>query len=378
MFTVRPKYDVSLHGLIKLQSLGYFVARSSHIGNHFLSNLVLLAVGVKSLLFDRNLFQKDHNNRPGVVVYGNRVESLGYTHGLVPFGGRAVTTHLSALCQLYPGLWQTEAEYFLKHREVVEKMFCLMAERMPQVFDRYLCTCGDVHKTVMFAGFRVAECSVCGRHSFSQSELAESAMGLVESIALAEQGHKPICRSGILWSLPLHMVLESVLNVLDSGRDEVYQISGPDMIRYTRNHAWLEEIRHVWGVLQNHGPRFGLNLPSQVAVHIVPTADVRFSYIQGHEPGQLVVEGLLGLEQLKRDRTSPARANYLAQVRENLPAWNVFYDIQDQVTWPCSQHDLVEAGARLIVPEQIMTMTMTEVSRLYSDSGNRLAAKRRV
>ncbi len=375
MFSVSPKVDVSLRALQALHSSGHFVARSSHIGNHYLSNLLLWTVGLPALLFDRNLFQRDVNYHPGHHIIGGKITPLNATKGLVPFGRDVCQVHLAPLRSLFAGLCPTEAEYFSAHADVVQKVFALMAKHMPHVFDRYLCACGEVYKLLMSGNNYVADCPACGRTLLPYDSVAESAFNLVLGIANAENGGGG-AQTGVLWSLPLHLVLESILNVLDSGKNVVYQLSGPDMIRYTRNGAWLSEVRWVWAVLQKQAPAYGLDLPEEIHVHVVPTAEMRFGYIQGHEAGRLVVEGLLGLEAYKKDRTSPARADYLEQVRTNLAGWNVFYDIQDPTSWPCSHHDLAHNRLTLVIPEVVMNMNMEAVRRLFSDSQSRLFKSR--
>lgn len=376
MFVVAPNFSVSLSGLQSLYASGHTVVRSAHVGNQYLSNLLLLQAGIPALWFDRNTFQKDVNYHPGAIIQGGNIMPLGHTQGLVSLAPNVTQIHINPVHSEFGSLCETETQYFFHRLPIVEKVFALMQRHMPHVFNRYVCACGIVHTLLLRGDAYTCECMRCGRVVVQAHALADSALALLHSMYLAQQGREVVTRVGVLWSLPFELILETFLNVIDSGRTDVYQLSGPDMVKYTRNQAWLEEVRWVWGVLQKHGPAFGLSVPADIHVHIVPTAEFRFGYIQGHEPSRLVVEGLLGLERTKTDRTSPQRAECRMQVEQNIAKWNILYDIHNPATWSCSQHDLLPGRTQLVIPEEVMNLPMEAVTRLYADSINRTKKKR--
>lgn len=375
MFVVAPNFSVSLSNLKSLHASGHTVVRSAHVGNQYLSNLLLLEAGIPALWFDRNTFQKDVNYHPGAIIQSGKLTSLGHAQGLVSLAEKVAQVHIDPVHSRLGALCETETQYFFHRLPTVEKVFALMQRHMPHVFNRYVCACGIVHKLLLRGNAYACECTHCGHATVEANTLADSALALLRSMYSVQQGRETTLRTGVLWSLPFQLILETLLTVNDSGKQDVYQLSGPDMVNYTRNRTWLEEVRWVWGVFEKHGPAFGLSVPADIRVHIVPTAELRFGYIQGHEPSRLVVEGFLGLERTKTDRTSPQRAEYRAQVEENITEWNILYDIHNPPTWPCSQHDLLPSHPQLVIPEEIVNLPMQAVSRLYADSINRTKKK---
>jgi hypothetical protein len=197
MFIVSPKFDVSLRGLQTLKREGYFVARSAHVGNQYLSNKLLYASGIPALLFDRNLFQRDINYHPGRIVRKGGESELGHVRGLVPFGAGVCDAHLKPLKALFGDLCQTEAVYFTKHRTLVSQVFGLMQRHKPGVFDRYLCDCGQVHKLLLCGDTFVCQCDICGYRSVRADQLADSALALLDSVCAAELGLEFNLRSGV-------------------------------------------------------------------------------------------------------------------------------------------------------------------------------------
>jgi len=277
--------DLTVADINRSLQAGYFVARTSHIGNQYLSNMALLAAGFPAQLYDRNLAQDDKNYWPAHVILGGQrflVSEAGnvltpfapisqgvlsdVTVGLVNGYSNLAEFHFGVLRKMYPTLVGTESQFYLGQEEVVEELSAILHFYYPELFNRCVDRDGNTSK----CDSRLIGSLFCQTNSLTMQSLHNLAMC---------KNFDPLHR-GVLPTLHAVLVINCALAALASDRDVIFELAGPDMARYIRVDARQREINEIYANVVSEFK----GLPEKLRLTVVPTFNFRFAALQSEMP----------------------------------------------------------------------------------------------
>ena len=256
--TIQPNDSVSIDDLVALKAEGFSVLRSAHVGNLSPYNLTLASVGIPMLLVDHNKTGVDKNYFPESVLSQDgevRVAEDGKLVSRVRLDdGRFLDElHIAAITEALPEADVfTNTEYLRQNEVIAGEVALLAARNFPELFQRIVRPDGEVES----------------------SYNAAAMLGRVGVIQLSDNPRAE--RSAILLPNVVEIVINFVIEALNSDRDVQYHLSGPDMITYVKDKRFQKELQKLFAVVKRDAS-FGARLPDQLVVQLVPTAEARFA-----------------------------------------------------------------------------------------------------
>lgn len=398
--------------LTALKAGGQAIYRTAHIGNQYLSNLLLASIGLPLYLYDKTTLSRDKNYHPGIrIIKGIREELATSTDTLVPYAkvsadykmpkeiglinpdlvaGQSpiadsdihsdtpANIHYRALKQLFGDLVFTESELFLRHKENLHQIFSLLERYDPTQFDRYVFPCGCMVPINRGTGTFRAFCPHNPRGEEVEFSLADKAVELLHTLRdLVINPAGTPRRGGVVPSLPLAQVACALVGWWESGKTDIFELSGPDMIRYAPSANFRRELASIFSVIVRHGDR--RVVPSELVIKLVPTASFRF----GHQAGDgesffalWLIEHILKTQNQKqrevKQRTQtgermsissqfhPTISSLLTLLQQRTDPMQ-FYEISQGKFF--SHHDLLP-NKKLAVPDIFLDMTFAEMQKI--------------
>ena len=389
---VRIADDLTPRQLVALHQQGKAVYRTAHIGNQYLSNLLLASIGLPLYLYDKTVVGKDLNYHPGVRIIGGKQEELTSQKSiLVPYAQFSETDERrerSTPAKLHIGALKiifgdknifTESDLFVRHREKLYEVFSIAARFRADgprgLFNRYIHPCG----CTIWATYSPH----CEHHTTSvkRENLADEAIALIENLhEVVTPGNIIAPRGGSVPSLPFTQVLCLLIGFWESGDTTIFELSGPDMVTYAAKPQFVAELNSILGLIAKHAPA-ELTIPNELRMELVPTADFRFGYHTEYATSELRI-GLadtLFRMQLEKRRML---AVYTGEARETITVayntfmepllkyfweyrndWEIFYDIHNGAFF--SQHDLLNT-TKLAVPDVFLDMTFRDMKKMFA------------
>jgi hypothetical protein len=364
--------ELSLDDLVNKQSDGYSVLRSAHVGNARLYNQVLANVGVQMLLVDHNVTGIDKNYMPESVITGQEslvlaedMQVCSRTEVLDPFEGiRKYLDELHAenLSAAFPeSRVVTNTEYLRSNESIAAELFNICAEAMPELFKREIETNDTVtHRIVGQPAYRASD-------------------------ALQLQDN-PRTDGGVLIPNEIDILINFVVEFLNTEQPKQYHLSGPDMISYIN--GIIPTLQKLSAAVASKAS-FASMLPSTLQVEMVPGTAFRFaSTIKNKLNIDTFAEALANRSNAAQ-ATSEKRKEFFASPDANNPAKreqflrtirNSERQFNDEVFGSFSlcpefldtgtsiptltQYDAIADGG-LYVPEFCSTMTVRELQILY-------------
>lgn len=284
--TIETGWHLSLADLTELRKQGYSLIRTNHLGNLPPRDIVLLDLGFKSVLFDRNICaprilkgangaRMDTTFLPeSICVRGNRdiiaepkdntlaaVLPITHAHWIIDeLGGSYFSpsaVHYASLKKCFGEAITTESQYWVAHRDMVDKLMnAAMLKKWPYI-DR-LVRDGEVVK-------------IKERPDDNLPGLADLAWELNYSLAdIAADGKSREC-SGALYGNALAIGLMTAIEAVLTGKNKVYQLSGRQMIQYMSGKEYQERFQTMFKFFAD---RSGLDLPEELTIVVVPTAAI--------------------------------------------------------------------------------------------------------
>jgi len=269
---------MSIADVKKMQSAGYSLARTSHLGSQYLSNQALLSSGIKAHLYDRNLTMDDRNYWPNhIIVNGRQFPVSGKKNVLTPFGSivrnqantevhqlinghnNLAALHFSSLEKLYPGLVCTETQFYFRQREVTEEISAIIHHDFPRLFNRRVNSDGSTQQ---------CNDSLSAR-KFCQ--LNSNTLNVLQNFSTNDS--REIFDCGVLPTLSAVLVINTALMALASDKDIAYELAGPDMAQYSYVDSRQVEVNKVYSKLAESFS----GLPERLQLVIVPTFYFRFA-----------------------------------------------------------------------------------------------------
>lgn len=373
-FRIVIQEELSLLELCNLQKRGFSVVKTPHVGNFYPNNLAVGKLGIKMVLYDRNVGRVDKNFHPHTIIKdgcrykvacGERLMTHAQANreienSSLEVGARLADYHVSALREAFPeGNFVLYTDYLANHRQIVYSIL----------------------ETVSGSGF------LPGKFGWFRK---------VNRYGEVTTFHNPVkwedvSRAGVFginnenegYLIPnfLNVLLCGVIEAIDSNCNEVYHLSGPDMVRYIG--SMTKDLSHCLTLLSSKDCRF----PSNIIFHLVPAANMRFAvygsrkkalddlisaYLSAFDyklkkgefikslkdPSERKIYGAMfkGAEQKLRAE--------LAEAVKGCP--EVFYDIYDGSF--ISQHDIPSNG--LYIPRWSLKTSIKEINRAFYAMNN--------
>ena len=232
-----------------------------HVGNTYDSNMALLQNGIRALLYDQTMGDRDKNYHPSDIIFqGNSVQiapnNILTTHSCVytehptfgkefPVGAKLSQCHLALLKLTFPYAKLLDYSTYLKVNQAdVSRIVKVITENNPQLFTRHVDKDGNVEE-ISGSGYEVKSRGVFGVNRED---------------------------SGFLLPNNLNIIINTVLDAIAYKTDLVYHLSGPDMVKYIGKEQ--EILDGMYETLKAH-PEFSDILPKQLKFILVPTASAK-------------------------------------------------------------------------------------------------------
>lgn len=296
--------EMSLSKMLQTENDGYYVARTSHVGNQYLSNMALLAAGFPAQLYDRNLTFFDENYHPSQIILNGRQSTICHEGNvLTPFGeicrdehspiiarlingyDNLANFHLESLKKIYGNLITTESEFYLKRMEITEEISAIINFYFPDSFNRRITSRGLTYSSKR----RLATNEFC--------KVNNKTINTLQNLATAKNSDS--FEMGSLPTLSAVLVINTVLASLASNKDIVFELAGPDMANYMYNKARQNEINKMYATLADNFP----GLPEQLTLTVVPTFYFRFAVLESELPAlDNLIENLLRYRQISKEK----------------------------------------------------------------------------
>jgi len=388
-FLMKHGGQFSINDLIGLTKERKFVMRTGHLGNHYLSNLLLLSCGIPSCLFDRNRLMKDRNFWPSKIIvdgaqlalaeeedvfvpFSRFVENLNGTGAYVGDHRNPAQVHAESMKTLFGNLVFTESQFYELRIPMVAKIAEHMSAVAPELFLRMVNA-----KGVQFNAVR--QTSNVSRNILKANQVMHNLTSGVESEFDA----------GIVPEVQATIIMNGILGYHASAFYEMYELSGPDMVKYSLGQSFGEKIHAVYEALREKMPE----LPETIIFHVIPSFSFRF--------GSLASESVMMDEwwnSLKKFREMKVEKRELKKkLHTIIPAGNkreLSGKMQEALapinshlaslaksilTSPLtgriaftlekgdffSQYDLIASGETLYVPEEVKSIPLNEVEKYH-------------
>lgn len=397
-FSISLGDNLSIKDLLDFFKKGFMVMRSGHLGNHYFSNLLLFNLGIVCHLFDRNLLWRDTNFYPGYIIYQGKKQKISEDgEVLVPLSkfktdqgeyGQFVkgsfspgNFHQESIKKTFPNLlvW-SESEFMVKNINLVEEIVYHLVEFDSSLFSRRVNEKGET-----FQGEVVSK------------KIVKEVLDLNQSIfsRLSNKDFSPV--TGIIPNIEAAIVITTLVSALTTGKDKVFEISGPDMVTYTSVKNFSKSVNEAYCFLKNKIPQ----LPKKIELVVVPSFSFRLGSLTS-ERAQMndLWETLKKFNSLKAEKSLKIKEIMVqglemkealsfkseiikatgAKEKMLLEKVVTFGDIIGRMNFSqingngkiCfrdnffSQHDLFCSGEELYMPEEIMSLTMKEIDLYYS------------
>ena len=247
--TININGDLSVDELVSKMGEGYDVQRSAHVGNLSAYNLTLADAGIPMLLVDHNQTGKDSNYYPDLVM--NREGSTQ----IAPMGRIVCRTTIDGSGQFLDEL----------HIAAIERALpdSVVFTNTSNVRDNT-----DIAEAAMDIGLQYRP-EMFGRVSTADGVMQRVDFETVQGVDIMQLADDPR-EAKLMRVMPnvLDIVIGFAAQARNSGKDVIYHVSGPDMVKYINNE--LGQINFFYDLLTQL-PGMG-DLPKKLQVEIAPGA----------------------------------------------------------------------------------------------------------
>ena len=299
--TIIEKPDVSINDLIQIQADGISVLRSAHVGNLSPYNLALAQSGVRILLVDHNITGKDKNYFPELAASTTGTERL-VRDGLL--SSRTVLDtgdtkdaryldqfHIRTIEKAIPNSQLiTNTDYVRKHDAIANEVLSISAACMPELFTRIVTADG------------------------STKHVDDGTRRLQEKGALQLADDPRTVDGAVLIPNAVDIVLNFLIEALDSGEAVQYHLSGPAMVQYVlkQKEPMLPVLQMLYSDIVSKAS-FGSKLPDCLLVNLVPTAEAKFATTSARQPQLDNLLAVIAAGESGKQLLAAARASFFKE-----------------------------------------------------------------
>lgn len=270
---IENNYDqVSLGELVRLRERGYSILKSPHVGNQHPSNLVCAALGIPLEMVTFTRGNLDRNFHPHVRIENGQTTPL--------YDGRTWTQ----FAQVPHELFRPEEQIRERRRVVSATEYHQSSVR--RIFPRTEILT-DVERMQMYPALAAtvlqATSAIGGlwyRSVGASGNVTKRSLKVIDQTNL-ETNVFQFSNDQSGWVVPnrVHIIFDLVYQVLSSGRDVVYHLSGPQMVQYVDN--LQEDMSRMYDLVRARIPA----LPLVLKVRVVPVASARFATVRSRADG---------------------------------------------------------------------------------------------
>jgi hypothetical protein len=368
-FSIQVCTDLSLADMQALTDQGESMERSAHIGNQYPSNQVLADAGIYTTHFDRTEPARDKNYHPGSHI------AAGISRIIIPLGQEKMLTrglqtvdgtdlfayHAAALRQAYPHAKIVKySELIQTNSELIHRIIAAM-EFDPQLWLRRVGTQGTIEQ-----------------HSpKNASELLKNLLDVTDHT------------QGYIFAAEINAIVLGIVDYLNThnhqkapATDQIYHISGPDMIKYFPQPANQAKLSKIYREIRKNDPYFYAKLPETLHFVLLPSYHLRLAVPQQY---QKQLDQLLDAkDQLAHLRTAKAHAmknptetdratliedyTFQQKILQEQEA-NALMSLAPQLFSHLAQgahythHDAAESGERLYIPDYTRHTPASEIEK---------------
>ncbi len=271
-FKILSGGNFTMNELLKLQKRGHVVVRTSHAGNDYLSNMLLYSVGVKCHLFDRNMIGKDKNYHPEYIIsQGEKILIAKQKDVLLPFGEfnkdaqanccrlkafkNPFQTHYASLSSLFEDNMKTESNFLNENQELVSKLVYYLNKIDANLFVRSVSERGETKLLQSSSG-----------------NVDDYFLRTIEKCVDAAVGKESDFSKGLLPTVEGTIIINAVVCAMVSQKNKVFELSGPDMIKYALKKNFIARLNRLYVQLKGLMPE----IPNVLTLYIVPSFYFRF------------------------------------------------------------------------------------------------------
>ncbi len=263
-FKILFREDLSLKELLDLTEEGYSVVKTPHIGNFYPNNLAIAKTGIHMIVYDRNIGCVDRNFHPHTVIMNGRMHPVTSSERLMTHayvcqdveistlkdGERAADGHLLALKKVFPkGRFTFYTDYVSQNKEISLLILKIVSEQkvLPEKFRWVRRVDSEGFVSTVSPPVRWEDVSRVGIFGLDNE------------------------KEGFLIPNFFNVLLCGIIEVMNSGKEEIYHLSGPDMVRYigSMSHG-LSECLSILASKKSYFPR-------RLLFNLVPAAGMRFA-----------------------------------------------------------------------------------------------------
>ncbi len=371
-----PQPNLSLNDLAREMESGVSVLRSAHVGNARAYNLSVASIGIPMLLVDHNMVAQfpgdggDNNYLPGSVVTRNeimplkvnRVGGLALQTEMIDAKGQKATVagfHVDSLQAAFPDTpIFTNTDYLRQNENIAGEVVSTITQFMPELLRSMVEADGNVRR------------------------LPKNSRGyatLLPTHGILQLNDDPTKERGVLMPNEADIVINFIVEAINSGRQRQIHLSGPDMQNYVFEAENLNCLKRLYELIKVE-TSFGKKLPENLSVEIVPANHASFATTRQRLPAALRIFEVLRYEQLINERKAQvmrtstdadSRKQAIAEFTAVKPsmtkllieaardAKEFFVDSRDAPF--LSQYDLDDRSGGLKMPVENQTMTMEQL-----------------
>lgn len=401
VFCIKKGNEYSLEMMQALHKEGHIVIRSGHLGNHYLSNLLIFEAGIPIHIIDGNLFLRDTNYYPSYVFLDNQRLKIGQNQEvLVPFASFVKDLESLGIASILNGsptpgdlhfqsiksifnkksIW-SEAEFMVKNYKIVEELVYWISKFNPNFFTRKATKEGMTFKSKSYP-----------------KDIVKAVMGFYEGNFSKLNGSKATeFLAGTIPEIKATIMITTLVGVLTSGKNQVFELSGPDMVNYAFEDVFTESMNELYYFLRDKISK----LPEIVELVVVPTFYFRLGSLESEkkemdklwdnlkkahslrgEKGEAIkkisltnkypADVVKGLTDEIIRKFGAKRTDILREIASNKKIFqrmDFSYKDDNGKTRPkdifFSQYDLISSNERLYIPKEILSLSMNDAKEYY-------------
>ena len=371
--------NMSLADIQAARQDGLSVVRTHHEGNNRAYNLAIAAAGIAMQGVDHTIVAQlpgehgDNNYLPGSIVTHNGVTPLDVdrtgaltmqTTATDPRTGQRMyldQLHANALRAAFPDTAIiTNTEYIRAAESISREVIGIALAEVPQLFVRATESDGTIRRA-------------------QHGNLAHLAV----SYGILQLSDDPHLDRGVLIPNAVDIVLGFVVEALRHGGDTQLHLSGPDFCHYAKDPGLQATLNQLYTALRSCAS-FGMRLPEELNVKIIPATAARFVAPLGREDSLRQIFTLLeqdsALDGERRTYFSTHRGrneeserfvaqNHTKQLELHQALGDAALAAADLFIGPrdapfVSQYDVLQSGGLYIPPENLH-LSMHELDILH-------------
>ncbi len=259
--TINP--DISIQDLVQRQAEGFSVLRSAHVGNLQPYNMTLASLGIPILSVDHTITGVDKNYFPELIFTRDTSTLAAYTGRLVcktmtlnenrvETGQYLDEVQINAAREIL-GTEQifTNTQYIRDNESIAGDIIGITMRACPQLYQRVVDPAGYVQKG-----------------SFEK---------LIQGFGIMQLADDPRAEEpGLLVPNEVDILINFIVEALNSGRATQYHLSGPDMVQYLKSEQPRQFLSELYQRVLAEAP-FANKMPKNLDVQLVPTATAKFA-----------------------------------------------------------------------------------------------------